>query len=93
MMLKFGKVQKRTLSRHRDFFQWLDLVDGDQVRVEVHELDADLLEGPLRQQVPFHATQSLVRVVVRLFDETELLPLILVQSRIDAVVLLQPLQR
>ena len=41
--------------RVRDFFQRLDLVDGNQVRVEVHELDADLLEGPLRQQVPFHS--------------------------------------
>ena len=53
--------------RVRDFFQRLDLVDGNQVRVEVHELDADLLEGPLRQQVPLHATESFVRVVVRLF--------------------------
>ena len=92
MMLKFGKVQKRTLSRHRDFFQWLDLVDGDQVRVEVHELDADLLEGPLRQQVPLHSRKSFVRVVVRLLDEPELLPLILIESRIDAVVLLQSLK-
>ena len=75
-----------------NFFQRLDLVDGNQVRVEVHELDADLLEGPLRQQVPFHARQGLVRVVVRLFDEPELLPLILVQSTINPVVLLQPLQ-
>ena len=52
--------------RVRDFFQRLDLVDRYQVRVEVHELDADLLEGPLRQQVPLHARQGLVRVVVRL---------------------------
>ena len=37
------------------FFERLDLVDRYQVRVEVHELDADLLEGPLRQQVPFHS--------------------------------------
>ena len=48
------------------FFERLDLVDRYQVRVEVHELDADLLEGPLRQQVPLHATESFVRVVVRL---------------------------
>ena len=52
--LKFGNVPRKTLSQHRDFFERLDLVDGNQVRVEVHELDADLLEGPLRQQVPFH---------------------------------------
>ena len=64
--LKFGNVSRNTLSQHRDFFERLDLVDGNQVRVEVHELDADLLEGPLRQQVPFHSRKSLVRVVVRL---------------------------
>ena len=43
-----------------NFLERLDLVDRYQVRVEVHELDADLLEGPLRQQVPLHARQGLV---------------------------------
>mmetsp|Transcript_7034 Transcript_7034/g.20668 ORF Transcript_7034/g.20668 Transcript_7034/m.20668 type:complete len:555 (-) Transcript_7034:1166-2830(-) len=77
----------------RDLLQRLDLVDGDQVRVQVHELDAHLLEGPLRQQVALHARQRLVRVVVGLLDEAQLLALVLVQAGVDAVVLLEALQR
>jgi hypothetical protein len=38
-----------------------------QVTIQVHELHADLLEGSLGQQMSFHATQSLVGVVVGLF--------------------------
>ena len=49
-----------------DFFERLDVRDGDEVRVQVHELDADLLEGALRQDVALDARQRLVRVVVRL---------------------------
>ena len=48
------------------FFERLDLVDRYQVRVEVHELDAYFFKSALRQQVPLHATESFVRVVVRL---------------------------
>ena len=36
------------------------------MRVQVHELDGDLLEGALREQVPLDARERLVRVVVRL---------------------------
>ena len=50
----------------RDLLQRLDLVDGDEVRVEVHELDGHLLELTLSQQVALDALQGLVRVVVRL---------------------------
>ena len=38
-----------------NFLERLDLVHRYQVTIQVHELDADLLEGPLRQQVPFHS--------------------------------------
>ena len=62
------------------------------MRVQVHELDADLLEGPLRQQVALHARQGLVGIIISLLDEAQLLALVLVQPRIDAVVLLQPLE-
>ena len=62
------------------------------MRIQVHELHPYFFKSSLRQQVPFHARQGLVRVVVRLFDESQLLPLVLVQARIDAVVLLESLK-
>ena len=64
--LKFGNVSRNTLSQHRDLLEGLHLVDRYEMGIQVHELDADLLEGPLRQQMPFDARQRLVRVVVRL---------------------------
>mmetsp|Transcript_3094 Transcript_3094/g.10261 ORF Transcript_3094/g.10261 Transcript_3094/m.10261 type:complete len:228 (-) Transcript_3094:2744-3427(-) len=64
--------------RIRDLLQRLDLVHGNEVRVQVHELDANLLERPLRQQVSLDARQRLVRVIERLLDEPELLALRLV---------------
>lgn len=42
---------------------------------------ADLLERSLREQVTFDPGQSFVRVVVGLLDQTQLLPLTLVQTR------------
>ena len=41
---------------------------------------ANLFERSLREQVTLDTRQSLVRVVIRLLNETELLPLWLVQS-------------
>lgn len=52
-----------------------------------------LLEGSLGQQMPLYPTECLVRVIVGLLDQPELLPLDGVQSRVHAVVFLQPLQR
>ena len=52
-----------------------------------------LLEGTLGEEVTLDAAQRLVGVVVRLLDQPELLPLDSVQPGVDAVVLLQPLQR
>ena len=63
------------------------------MRVQVHELDAHLLERALRQQVPLDARKRLVRVVERLLDQTQLLALALVQLGGDGEVLLQTLQR
>ena len=53
----------------RDLLQRLDVVHRQQVRVEVHELDANLLEGSLCQQVALDARQSLVGIVVSLLGE------------------------
>ena len=50
----------------RDLFEGLDVVDGNEVRIQIHELDADLFEGTLRQQVTLYSRQSLVGVVVGL---------------------------
>lgn len=51
-----------------------------------------LFEGPLSQQVPLDAGQGLMGIVIGLFDESQLLPLTLVQSTLHTVSLLQPLQ-
>lgn len=34
-----------------DLLQWLDVINGNQVAVQVHELDPHFFEGALRQQV------------------------------------------
>mmetsp|Transcript_33281 Transcript_33281/g.109100 ORF Transcript_33281/g.109100 Transcript_33281/m.109100 type:complete len:1053 (+) Transcript_33281:4096-7254(+) len=75
-----------------DLLKRLDLVARRQVRVHVLELNRDLLEGTLRQQVALDAAQSLMRIVVGLLDETQLLTLRLVQARLHGVLLLQPLE-
>jgi len=79
--------------RIRDLFEGLDVVYGNEVRIQIHELDADLFEGALRQQVTLYSRQSLVGVVVGLLDETQLFSLALIQSRLDRVCLFQPFQR
>ena len=45
--------------------------------------DSHLLEGSLGEQVTFDPGQGFVGVVVGLLDETQLLPLGLVQTRLD----------
>jgi hypothetical protein len=52
-----------------DFFEGVHIIDGHQVRVEVHELEPDLLEHTLREQVAFDTGERLVRVIVSLLDE------------------------
>lgn len=47
-----------------DLFHRVDVVHGDVVVEEVHELQVDILEGALGQQVPLDAAQRLVRVVI-----------------------------
>ena len=49
-----------------DLFEGLNVVDGHEMRVQIHELDADLFEGALRQQVTLDSRQGLVGVVVGL---------------------------
>eukprot|EP00983_Pelagomonas_calceolata_P121592 1160813-Pelagomonas_calceolata.AAC.9 len=53
-----------------DLFQGLNLVHRDEVAVEIHELDGDLLELALGQQMALDALQRLMRVVVRLYART-----------------------
>ena len=76
-----------------DLLKRLNLVHRNEVAVQVHKLDAHLLERTLRQQVPLDARERLVRIVVRLLDEPKLLALILIQPTVDRVVLLEPLER
>ena len=61
--------------------------------VEILKLDGDLLERSLREHVPLDTGQSLVRIVVRLLDERELLTLRLIETILHIVRLLQALQR
>ena len=75
-----------------DLLQWLHVVHGHQVAVQVHELNAHLFEGSLGEQVPLDTGQGLVRVVVSLLDQPQLLALTLVQTTLHTVRLLQPLQ-
>ena len=79
--------------RVADLLQRLDLDHGDEVRVQVHELDGHLLEGALRQKVALDAGESLVRVVVGLLDQPQLLALLLVQADGHGVLLLEALER
>ena len=76
-----------------DLLQRLDLVDRDEVRVEVHKLDRDLLELALGQKVALDALEGLVGVVVCLLNETKLLPSLLVEAYCCHVLLLEPLER
>ena len=76
-----------------DLFERLNVVHRNQVRVHVHELDRHLLEGALRQEMALDARQAVVRPVVRRLDQAQLLALRLVQAALDAVRLLEPLER
>jgi len=62
------------------------------VRVEVHELNPDLLEGTVAQQVPLNSRKRFVRVVVSLLNQPQLLSLRLVETGLDAVCLLEALE-
>mmetsp|Transcript_6161 Transcript_6161/g.24641 ORF Transcript_6161/g.24641 Transcript_6161/m.24641 type:complete len:696 (-) Transcript_6161:121-2208(-) len=83
----------RVQVRVGDLLERFDLVHGHQVAVHVHELQAHLLEGALREQVALDAAECLVRVVVRLLDEAQLLALVLVEANGEAVDLLEALER
>ena len=52
--------------------------------VEIHELDADFLEGALGEQMTFDTGQRLVRIVVGLLDQSQFLTLRLIQTRLHA---------
>ena len=69
--------------RIRDLLQRLYFVDGDKVRVQIHELNAQFLEGTLSKQMALNARQSFVWVVVCLLDQPQFLTLSLIQSIIS----------
>jgi hypothetical protein len=60
--------------------------------VKVHELDSNFLESAVTQQVAFHTGECLVGIVVGLLDQTQFVPLRLIESRLDTVSLLKPLE-
>ena len=76
-----------------DLLKRLNLVNRNEVRVEIHKLDANLLERALREQVSLDPRKRLVRVIERLLDQAQLLALRLVKSRRHRVILLEPLER
>ena len=49
-----------------DLLQRLYLVDRNEMRVKIHELNGHLLELSLSQQVTLDALKGLMRVVIRL---------------------------
>lgn len=76
-------MTKQRLPRHLVFFI---------KKISIGELPY-LSEGPLSEQMTLDSRQGLVWVVVGLLDEAQLLSLALVKPRLDAVGLLQSLQR
>ena len=62
------------------------------MRVHVLELNGHLLEGTLSKQVTLDSGQGFVRIVVGLLYQAQLLSLLLVQARLDRVLLLKSLQ-
>lgn len=68
-----------------DLLQRLHIVHRDKVTIEVHEFNSHFLERSLSQQMSLDARESLVRVVVRLFNQPQFLALALVQTALDAI--------
>lgn len=77
----------------RDLLHRFNVVARNELLVRVEELDAGLLERALSEEQPLDARERLVRVVVRLFDESEFLALRLVETTFDRVGLLELLER
>ena len=77
----------------RNLLHRLDVVARNELVIRVEELDTRLLERALGEQETLDARQALVRVVVCLLNERQLLTLRLVQAALDGVRLLQLLKR
>ena len=56
----------------------VDVVGGNNVRVEVHELNLHFVEHTKRQKVTFNSTQCVVRMVVCIFNEGQFFTLSLI---------------
>ena len=62
------------------------------MRVHIHELNTDLLESAHGEKMPLDATQSFVRIVVSLFNETQLFTSSTVETNLKSQSLLEPLE-
>ena len=60
--------------------------------VKIHELDADFFESSLCQQVTLDTRQGFVRIVVSLFNETQLFTSSTVETNLKSQSLLEPLE-
>lgn len=66
--MSFVRLKPQILIQIRvgDLFQRLDLVDRNQMRVLVHELNRDFLECALSEQMSLDAGQRFMRVIIGL---------------------------
>ena len=72
------KSTKRTTYSIRDLLYRLDVVARNELVIRVEELDTRLLEGTLGEQETLDTRQTLVRVVVGLLNQCQLLTLRLI---------------
>ena len=62
-----------------DLLDRLNVIHRDEVRVEVHELNADLFEGTMAEEVPLHSRESFMRVIISLLNQRKFISLRLIQ--------------
>lgn len=78
--------------RVRNLLHWFDIITRDKLIISVKELDTTFFESTLSKQQAFDPGKTLVWIVVRLFNERELLTLRLVQTALDTISLFQLFQ-
>lgn len=53
--------------------------------VEVHEFNANFFKAAMAKQMSFYSGEGFVRVVIRLFNQSQLFSLRLIESGLNAV--------
>ena len=86
------KDTKRTTYSIRDLLHRLDVVARNKLVIGVEELNTRLLERALGEQETLDTRQTLVRVVIGLLNQCQLLTLRLIQATLDGVRFLQFLE-